>query len=104
MTPAPAPRRYLLPALRFVGRYCRELVYLAWTFDPRLIAADIQARAAAGDPATGKATPVGDPGAGHPERAAGHLPPSLVEELLWADLTSGRRGRARSATRPGPLD
>jgi hypothetical protein len=104
MTPASAPRRYLLPVLRYVGRYCRELVYLAWTFDPRLLAADMEARAAAGDPPLHRARAVGDPGAGHPERAAGHLPPSLVEQLLWADLTSGRRGRAPSASRPGLLD
>ena len=100
MTPAPAPRRYLLPALRFVGRYCRELVYLAWTFDPRLLAADIQARAAAGEPAPHQ---VGAPGAGHPERPAGHLPLSPVEQLLWADLAGSRRGQAPSGSRPGQL-
>jgi len=100
MTPGPAPRRYLRPALRCVGRYCRELVYLAWTFDPRLLGADIEARAAAGEPAPRRLSPVGDPGAGHPERPAGHLPPSRVEQLLWADLTGGR---APSASRPGPL-
>jgi len=100
MTPARPPRQYLLRALRFIGRYCRELVYLAWTFDPRLLGADIEARAAAGEP---PAQRLGDPGAGHPERPAGHLPPSLVEQLLWADLTGNRRGRAPSATRPGRL-
>ncbi len=83
-------QRLLVLVTRLVGGYCRDLVHLAWTFDPRLVAADYEARLTA-EPDVLPATIAAGPTGLHPERPAGHLPLSTVERRLWADLAGTDR-------------
>lgn len=76
-------RRCLLLVSWLIGCYRHHLVALAWTHDPRWIAAEHQAHTV---PVL--AGPVG----AHPERSAGHVPPSDVERIIWAQLPGGIPG------------